>query len=77
MSASMVQRVVRLLPVMLVALIVCSDAKPALAATCFSDLRDCYGRAAGRDGGIWDMWAYGLDCELTFTDCTRRAIVGR
>jgi hypothetical protein len=60
-----------------VALLVFSDAKPAQAASCFADLRDCYGRAATRDGGVWDMWAAGLDCELTFTDCTRRAIIGR
>jgi hypothetical protein len=77
MKAPIVKRVVRLIPLLLVALIVLSDAKPAHAAACFSDLRECYGRAAGRQGGIWDMWAGGLDCELTFTDCTRRALIGR
>ena len=77
MKASIVRRIVRLVPVVLVALVVFGDARPAHAAECFSDLRDCYGRAAGRQGGLWDMWAGGLDCELTFTDCTRRAIIGR
>lgn len=76
MKATMVKRLVRMVPVVLVVLVVFSDAKPAHAAMCFSDLRDCYGRAAVREG-FWDMWAAGLDCELTFTDCARRAIIGR
>jgi len=45
-------------------------------STCFEILRDCYGQAATRQSA-WDMWLAGLDCELSFTDCSRRAAVGR
>ena len=48
---------------------------PAEAAQCFQDLRDCYYRAAGKDGWA-DRWLAGLDCELEFTNCTRKAIAG-
>jgi len=58
-------------------LIVLGVGKPARAnITCFQDLRDCYGRAATRENWV-DMWLAGLDCELAFTDCTRRALIGR
>jgi len=45
-------------------------------AGCAVDLLDCYGRAAGRDG-FWMRTAAGLDCELDFTDCVRRKLIGR
>jgi len=44
--------------------------------TCGQSLRDCYGQAATRQS-VWDMWLAGLDCELTFTDCARQAVIGR
>ena len=54
-----------------------SDAKAVAAAGgCFAQLKECYGSAAGKMDWV-DMWLAGLDCELTFTDCTRRAIIGR
>jgi hypothetical protein len=77
MKATIVKQFVRTVAVLVAALVMLGEAKPAQAATCFADLRDCYGMAAARQGGVWDMWAAGLDCELTFTDCARRAIIGR
>lgn len=44
--------------------------------SCFHDLKNCYTRAAWFQN-FWDMWAGGLDCELTAVDCIRRAIIGR
>jgi hypothetical protein len=44
--------------------------------TCSQSLRDCYGQAATRQS-IWDVWLGGLDCELTFGDCTRAAMFVR
>jgi hypothetical protein len=49
--------------------------RPALAR-CAGDLLDCYGRAAGIDS-FWYRTAAGLDCELDFTECVRRKIIGR
>ncbi len=49
--------------------------RPALAG-CTTDLADCYGKAASVDN-FWYRWAAGLDCELNYTDCVRRHIVGR
>ena len=45
-------------------------------AGCTTDLLNCYGRAAGIDG-FWYRTAAGLDCELDFTDCVRRRVIGR
>ena len=51
--------------------------RPAMASTgCTSELADCYGRAASIDS-FWYRWAAGLDCELDYTDCARRKILGR
>jgi hypothetical protein len=44
-------------------------------AGCMSDLGDCYVRAANVDG-FWYRWAAGIDCELTYVDCTRTLLVG-
>ena len=49
--------------------------RPAMAG-CTTDLADCYTRAAKVDS-FWYRWATGLDCELAYTDCARRAIIGR
>lgn len=74
-----IDRLLWMLPVLLTALVVFTDARPAqaqaLGPTCFQDLRTCYGIAATRDAW-WEMWASGLDCELTFADCARRSLVG-
>jgi hypothetical protein len=48
---------------------------PAIAG-CTTDLGDCYIRAAKIDS-FWYRWASGLDCELDYTDCVRRRIIGR
>jgi hypothetical protein len=45
-------------------------------AGCTIDLLDCYGRAAARDS-FWTRTAAGLDCELDFSDCVRRKLIGR
>lgn len=45
-------------------------------AGCTTDLADCYGRAARIDN-FWYRWAAGLDCELEYTDCARRKVIGR
>jgi hypothetical protein len=49
--------------------------RPAFAG-CTVDLLDCYGRAARADS-VWYRWAAGLDCELDYTDCVRRRLIGR
>jgi hypothetical protein len=46
-----------------------------MAQTCTRDLLDCYGRAAKEDS-FWYRWADGLDCELQYAGCVRRALVG-
>jgi hypothetical protein len=45
-------------------------------AGCTTDLADCYVGAARIDS-FWYRLAAGLDCELDYTDCVRRKIVGR
>jgi len=72
------KRLVRLAPALAALVIVLAGSTPAGAQEfrCHQELRDCYGRAAGREG-FWEMWAAGLDCELTYIDCVRRALIGR
>jgi len=45
-------------------------------AGCTTDLFDCFGRAAKLDS-FWYRSAAGLDCELDYTDCVRRRVIGR
>ena len=45
-------------------------------AGCTTDLLDCYGRAAAIDS-FWYRTAAGIDCELDYTDCVRRRVLGR
>jgi hypothetical protein len=45
-------------------------------AGCTTDLLDCFGRAAKSDS-FWYRSAAGLDCELDYTDCVRRRLIGR
>jgi hypothetical protein len=65
-----------LLPALFVGMLLVGSSAPVFADySCFQNLRDCYLKAAGRRN--WsDMWLAGLDCELSFADCTRRALVG-
>jgi hypothetical protein len=49
--------------------------RPAFAG-CTIELFDCYGRAAGIES-FWYRTAAGLDCELDYTDCVRRRLLGR
>jgi len=49
--------------------------RPA-SAGCTVSLLDCYGRAAAIDS-FWYRTASGLDCELDYTDCVRRRVLGR
>ena len=72
-----IERLPWMMPIVLTALVLFTNPRPVLAqSSCFQDLRDCYGRAAIRTDW-WDIWAAGIDCELTFADCVRRSIVGR
>ena len=48
----------------------------AAIAGCTTSLGECYERAARIDS-FWYRWAAGLDCELNYTDCARRRILGR
>lgn len=71
------KQMLRLWPIAMVMALALGWSTPAHAeTTCVRDLASCYQRAAGM-GDVWSMWAYGLDCELGFTDCARRAIIGR
>jgi hypothetical protein len=49
--------------------------RPAMAG-CTTDLLDCFGRASRLDS-FWYRSAAGLDCELDYTDCVRRRLIGR
>jgi len=67
----------RFAPITFAVLFVLGGSTPARAAvTCTEDLGRCYTRAAQADSW-WSMWAIGFDCELSYVDCTRRAIIGR
>ena len=68
-------RLVQLVPALAIALFVLCDAAPA-SAGCFMKLRDCYYTAANQSDWL-NLWLAGMDCELDFVDCTRRAIIGR
>ena len=71
------KRMLGLAPILfLVLVMLAGNAKPAHAFRCFEDLAACYQMAATRS--TWfGVWLTGMDCELDFTDCTRRAIIGR
>jgi hypothetical protein len=77
MSTGLVRRLVSLVPVLLAAVMLLADSRPASAdITCFQNLRDCYLKAAGREDWVSRSLA-GADCELAFVDCCRRALIGR
>lgn len=71
------KRLLTLAPIIAAFVVVLGSSAPAHAdIACFQGLRDCYFQAASRHS-FWDLWLTGLDCELAFVDCTRRALVGR
>jgi hypothetical protein len=75
--SSRVGKLVRLVPIGLAIAFVLGGTRTASAQIeCFQNLESCYYRAATRDSWV-DRWLAGLDCELQFTDCARRAIIGR
>ena len=72
------RQLLRLVPIVFGLAFVLGYSTPAHAQQirCNEDLRICYFRAAQADS-IWNMWAMGADCELTFVDCVRRALIGK
>jgi hypothetical protein len=68
----------RVLPFALVFAVVFGGTTPAHAQAykCTQDLRDCYYRAAAIDSW-WSGFFMAIDCELSATDCYRRALIGR
>lgn len=75
MEHTIIKRLVQLIPALAIAVLILSDAQPA-SAGCFMRLKDCFLGAANQSDWL-DMWLMGMDCELDFTDCVRRAIIGR
>jgi hypothetical protein len=71
------RKLVRLVPIGLaIAFVLAGTRTVSAQIACFQNLESCYYRAALRD--TWgDRWLAGLDCELQFVDCTRRALIGR
>lgn len=76
MGKNLWKRLAHLVPVLAVAVLVLADARPA-SAGCFMGLKSCYYRVAAAHTDWLDLWLAGMDCELDFTDCVRRAIIGR
>ena len=75
MENTIIKRLVQFLPALAIAVFILSDAKP-VSAGCFVKLKDRYAKAANQTDWL-DLWLNGLDCELDFTDCVRRKIIGR
>ncbi len=75
MNTRHMKRVLQLAPAIVAAALLLGASRQAEAG-CFQNLAHCYQEAAKMDGWGW-MWLAGLDCELDFTDCTRRSIIGR
>ena len=76
MAFTFARRLLHFAPIVGALAFLLADARPAQAVMCFQDLDACYFRAAQNDS-YWTMWLVGLDCELSFVDCSRRAILGR
>lgn len=75
MKTTLAKRLLQCVPVLLAALLIFTNARPAHAMPCFTDLANCYFRAAVIDS-FWYRWAAGLDCELGFASCLRQDILG-
>jgi len=75
--SSHVRKLVRLVPVGLAVVLMLASCQTASAQiACFQNLENCFYRAAQRDS-FADRTLAGLDCELEFADCARRALIGR
>jgi hypothetical protein len=73
-----VKRLVRLAPIVIVLVLTLGFPTSVRAgAGCGDSLLSCYGKAAAFADTWWSMWGWGIDCELSFLDCTRLAILGR
>jgi hypothetical protein len=75
MTASLRKRLLKWLPALAVGILLMADAKPVLAMPCFTNLSNCYLRAALVDG-IWMRFSAGMDCELDFASCLREDLAG-
>ena len=75
MNVTFRTRLLKWIPVLAVGILVLTDAKPALAMPCFTNLSYCYVRAALVDG-VWMRFAAGMDCELDFASCLREDLAG-
>ena len=69
------KRLLELVPILFAAILLIFEATPAHAMPCFTDLANCYYRAAVVDS-FWYRWAAGLDCELGFVRCARQDLTG-
>ena len=76
MASTFARRLLHLAPITGALVFLLADARPAQALACFQVLDSCYYSAARADS-YWGMWLMGMDCELSFIDCGRRAIIGR
>jgi hypothetical protein len=75
MNATLRKRLLKWTSIIALGILFVADARPALAMPCFTDLSNCYLRAALVDG-IWMRFAAGMDCELTFASCLREDLAG-
>lgn len=75
MKTTLAKRLLQCVPVLLLALLILSNAQPAQAMPCFTDLANCWYRAAAVER-FWYRWAAGLDCELGLVSCMRQDIIG-
>ncbi len=76
MNTTRMKWVLRLAPGIVAVAPLLGESRPASAGECFQNLARCFQRAAAMRSYGW-MWLAGLDCELDFTDCTRRMLIGR
>jgi hypothetical protein len=74
-SSARISRFLPLAPLALALALIVSSSRP-VAAGCFNGLESCYFAAALYSSWV-DMWVAGLDCEVEFTSCMRRALIGR
>jgi hypothetical protein len=75
MNTTLRKRLLKWIPVLALSILAVADAQPAFAMPCFTNLSNCYLRAAIVDG-IWMRFAAGMDCELDFASCLREDLAG-
>ena len=76
MKRSLATTILKVFPIVAVGVLLLTNAKPAHAMPCFTELANCYFDAA-LENSFWYRWARGLDCELGFISCAREDIIGR